>query len=719
MQNRFKSQADTGQSAADSGLPKRYALPVFTTNALSSVSYAPDQILLTLGLGGIFASGISLWVGLAVFAVMAIIIISYRQVVRAYPSGGGDYEVSRENLGLSAALVTVSALLVDYCLTIAVSTTVGAHYLSALVPAFSDHQIGVALSMVALLTVLNLLGVRESGRLFAIPAYLFMGAIGLLAVFGLVQEGMGTLGQAASASLKIMPLEPYQAGLTGLGGVLLFLRAFSGGCVALSGVEGISNAVPAFNRPRPKNARITLVLFGLISATMMLCVLHLAKVTGVKVPAFDSQILPPDNHLTTREIPPVISQLADTVFTSVPLIAFLLTATTALILAFAAHSAFNWFSQLTQVLSRDRFLPPQFFRRGDRRSISLSVFLPALLAAVLICVTNAHATKLIHMYIVGVFISLTVSQLGMLRYWKVKLRIRTFKESRKVLRRRWIVNAIGFICTATVLAVVTLSRFTYGSWVALALMAVVFLLLWSIGSYYRHSGKQITVTDYEAGRAMPSRVQSLVLVSKLDKPTMRAIAYARAAHPSSLSLVHVDIDSAEFNSLKENWLASGLEIPLTVLASPFRDINGPLVQHIRSLRRRCPRDLVTVYIPFYLVKYPWQKYLHNRSAKHIRRQLRDIPGVLVVLVPWNLSDSLERAALRAGVEPLRPPEEYRHSSPVFRGRPQDLTKGAFMGDDGHLPWLDSVHGGWGIEQSRNDRKDRYHQNTQPDFSAEL
>ncbi len=719
VKDRWESPAVHKPQLMRQGLNKRYALPVFASNALSSVSYAPDQILLTLGLGGIVASGVSLWAGAAVFAVMAVVIISYRQVVLAYPRGGGDYEVARQNLGPNAALVTVSALLVDYSLTIAVSTSVCASYVGALFPALNIHQVLVSVLIIAVLTLLNLSGMRESGNLFAIPAYLFMAAIALLAIFGFVQEALGSLGTADTAAWKLLPAERYQAGVRGLGGLLLFLRAFSGGCVALSGVEGISNGVPAFRKPRPKNARITLAIFALISAAMMFSMLHLAKVTGVKVPAFDSQMLSENGPLAAKEVPPVIAQIAHTVFASFPVMAYLVTALTALILVFAAHSAFNWFSQLAQVLSRDGFLPPQIFRRADRRSLSPVICVPALVAAVLIMLTEAQSPKLIEMYIIGVFISLTLSQLGMLRYWNAKLRSRTFQKNRKILRRRWIVNAIGFICTATVLVMVTISRFAHGAWVALVLMVVVFTLLWRIGKYYRLSSDETQILDFVAARAMPSRVQSLVLVSNLDKPTMRAICYARACHPSSLSLVHVEIEPDDFEQLKQTWKKSGVEVPLTVLASPFRDITGPLLQHVRSLRNRSPRDLVVVYIPCYLVKYPWQKFLHNRSVERIRRQLRDLPGVLVVMVPWSFSHSRERTDLKAGVESLLPPEEHRQSSPVFRGRAQDITRGAFVGEGDHLPWFNSVHGGWGIDPPPSGRKSQSHDDVQPDFSSDF
>ena len=701
------------------GLSKRYALPVFASNALSSVSYAPDQILLTLGVGGIVASGLSLWVGVAVFAVMAVVIISYRQVVLAYPRGGGDYEVTRQNLGQSAALVTVSALLVDYSLTIAVSTSVCASYVGALFPALNTHQVIVSIAVIAVLTLLNLSGMRESGKLFAIPAYLFMAAIALLAICGLLQEVLGSLGLAETAETTISPATPYQAGLTGMGGLLLFLRAFSGGCIALSGVEGISNGVPAFRKPRPKNARITLAVFAVISAAMMFSMLHLAKVTGVKVPAFDSQLLSVNGPLAAMEVPPVIAQLAHTVFAAYPVMAYLVIALTAFILVFAAHSAFNWFSQLTQVLSRDGFLPPQIFRRADRSSLSPVICVPALVAAVLITVTDAQSPKLIEMYIIGVFISLTLSQLGMLEHWNTKLRSRTFQKNRKILRRRWMVNAIGFIFTATVLMMVTISRFTHGAWVALAMMAIVFVILWRIGNYYQRSSRETEVADFATARSLPSRVQSLVLVSNLDKPTMRAISYARACHPSSLSLVHVEIEPDDFARLKESWMQSGVEVPLTVLASPFRDITGPLLQHVRSLRNRSPRDLVVIYIPCYQVKYPWQKFLHNRSVDRIRQQLRDLPGVLVVMVPWSFSRTRKQADQQGGGSALLPPEEYRQSSPVFGRRAQDITRGAFVGENDHLPWINGVHGGWGIEQSSSGRKSSASEDVQPDFSADF
>lgn len=664
-------------------LPKRIALPVFASDALSSVAYAPDEIILTLGLAGLVASTASLWIGLAVVAVLVVVVASYRQTVHAYPSGGGDYEVAKHNLGSHAGLGVASALLMDYILTVAVSVSSGAHYLTTAMPELTGYETPIALLVVTILAVLNLRGMRESGTAFAIPTYLYMAAIGLLAVCGLAQELMGTLGQAPSAAYELTPAAGYDAGITGVAGFFLLLRAFSSGCAALTGVEAISNGVPAFRKPKSRNAAATLALLGIISASMLVAILHLARVTGVKVVETGSKQLLKDGVPVDVTTDPVIGQLAHTIFSfSTPLFLFV-TVVTGLILVLAANTAFNGFPQLASVLSRDRFLPVQLYKRGDRLCYSNGIVVLAVAAGVLIIVFNAEVTRLIQMYIVGVFLSFTTSQLGMIRHWNRALRVTVGIAERNRIRRSRVVNMIGLVFTSVILVIVTITKFVHGAWLTLLLMAIVFILMLGINRHYRQSAHHTDVEDWESAHTLPSRVHALVLVSKLDLPAMRAISYARATNPSSLTLVTVDIDPGDAQKLREQWQESGTDVSLTVLDSPFRDITGPVVTYVRSLHKRSPRDMTVVYIPYFLLKHSWEHLLHNHSAARLRRELQHVPGVIVVLVPYRLhaTSPIEAPAPVEKTEPLWSGEDMNRPNfrplqarvPVVRDQPEETS----------------------------------------------
>lgn len=674
----------------DTLLSKKIALPVFASDALSSVAYAPDEVLLTLGMAGIAASLTSIWVGIAVVFILVIVVLSYRQTVHAYPSGGGDYEVAKENLGPFAALGVASSLLIDYILTVAVSISSGAHYLTTAAPSLAGYETPIAVGVVTVLAMLNLRGMRESGTAFAIPTYIYMLAIGALGVCGLYQELTGTLGQAPTAEFELLPASGYDQGLAGIAGFFLILRAFSSGCAALTGVEAISNGVPAFKEPKSKNAATTLALLGTISAVMMMTILHLSQVTGVKVPAEEGQLLlhgqPYKGH---GGVDPVIGQLAATIFAQVKPMFYLVTVVTGLILVLAANTAFNGFPQLASVLSRDSFLPRQLYKRGDRLSYSNGIIVLAVAAVILIISFNADTSRLIQMYIIGVFISFTVSQMGMIKHWNRQLRLCVEKNQRSKLYRSRIVNMIGLVFTATVLIIVTITKFTHGAWLALLLMAIVFLAMHGIRRHYRNTSQDLSVSDWNQARALPSRVHALVLVSNLSQPTMRAISYAKATNPSSLSLVNVEIEAEDTKALKKQWQEAGLNVPLTVLASPFRDITGPVIQHVRSLRKRSPRDMVTVYLPYFLVKHFWQEALHNHSASRLRRQLEYLPGVIVVMVPWNLDEARPEHLAKLGISPLQAPETYDESQnlePIGKRQIAPyadlLSTGAFIGEKG-------------------------------------
>ncbi len=624
-------------------LPKRIALPVFASDALSSVAYAPDEVLLTLALAGSLAVLDSIWVGIAVVVVMSVVVMSYRQTVHAYPSGGGDYEVVSKNLGPTWGLVVASALLVDYILTVAVSISSGASYLTTAVPALAGREVPIAVGLVIILSVLNLRGLRDAGGAFAIPTYLYMGSIALLGIVGFVQMATGHLGQAPTAQYQVVPDVAHTDGLVGFAGAFLLMRAFSSGCAALTGVEAISNGVPVFRRPKSKNAATTLAMLGLIAASMLLSILVLARATGVHIvedPATQFAIDgTPIGHPVT--VDPVIGQIAATVFGAGTPLFLLVTSVTGLILVLAANTAFNGFPTLASVLSRDSFLPHQLYKRGDRLSYSNGIVALSVAAIVLIIAFNAQTTRLIQLYIVGVFVSFTLSQFGMVRHWNRALRRpQTGPERVRVLRSR-AVNVFGFMMTGVVLCIVLVTKFTHGAWITLIMMTVVFLVQRAIRHHYDTVRNQLRVEDYSARRALPTRVHALVLVSNLARPAMRAIATARASSPSSLELVSVVTDAQEGEKVRQEWEESGVPVPLTLLSSPFRDITQVVVSHIRHQRRAAPDEMVVVFIPRFLVSHWWENAMHNQTAVRLSQALLGVPGVVITTVPWKLGEDDE------------------------------------------------------------------------------
>jgi len=628
-------------------LPKRIALPVFASDALSSVAYAPDEILLTLAVAGIAATTVSPWVGLAVVVVLLVVVSSYRQNVRAYPSGGGDYEVATTNLGPSAGVGVASALLVDYVLTVAVSISSGAQYAASALPFLRGHEVLVSVALVVLLTVMNLRGVRESGTFFAIPTYCFMFLIGLVAVVGAFRYFAGDLPMAESANLDLVPTEGFDEGLTGIAGAFLLARAFASGCAALTGVEAISNGVPAFRKPKSRNAATTLALLGVVSATMMMSILFLAQVTGVHY------VQDPASQLTSGGQPlpegynqhPVISQISAAVFQGFTPAFVAVSIVTGVILVLAANTAFNGFPVLGSILAKDGFLPRQMHTRGDRLAFSNGIITLAVAAIVLIIAFDAQVTRLIQLYIVGVFVSFTLSQLGMLRHWTRALRKEPDPRERSRMYRSRLVNGVGFVMTATVLVIVLATKFTHGAWITILAMGVLFVLMRGIRKHYERVREELALDDTSAARALPSRVHAIVLVSKVHKPTMRALAYACASRPSLLEAVTVGVDADEIADLQSRWEALDLPVPLRVLDSPFREITRPLLKYVRSIRRESPRDLVVVYIPEYVVGHWWEQVLYNQSALRLKGRLLFTPGVVVASVPWQLSSSAGQTGL--------------------------------------------------------------------------
>lgn len=641
------------KAAARQLLPKRLALPIYASDALSSVAYAPDEILLTLALAGSLALIKSVWVGVVVACVLAVVVLSYRQTVHAYPSGGGDYEVVTTNLGPSWGLLVASALLVDYVLTVAVSISSGANYLTTIFPGLRGSEVPIAVGLIIFLTLVNLRGTREAGTAFAIPTYAYMIAIAVMIIVGFVRLFMGNLPMADSAAYDIHAVSSHLDGLTGLGGVFLLMRAFSSGCAALTGVEAISNGVPNFKRPKSRNAGITLLMLGGIAASMMISILVLARHTGLQMVDDTSMVYlhgsaQPDVHFA-----PVISQLASTIFGDGSLLFIFVTAVTGFILILAANTAFNGFPTLASVLSRDSFLPRQLYKRGDRLSYSNGIMALAVGASALVILFDASVTRLIQLYVVGVFVSFTLSQLGMIRHWNKRLRLpQNGSERSKVLRSRS-VNIIGFMMTGFVLAVVLVTKFTHGAWITVLLIALVFTIQRLIRRHYDTIRGQLRVEDWHTRRALPSRVRALVLVSNLSKPSMRAIATARAQAPINLEIVSVVSDLEEEKHIRREWKESGLPVPLTLVASPFRDITQIVISYVRSRRQRSPEEMLVVYIPEFLVQHWWENILHNQMALRLSRSLLRIPGVVLTIVPWKLGEDIHVDGTQSVNDPFK------------------------------------------------------------------
>ncbi len=623
-------------------LPKKLALPVFASDALSSVAYAPDEILLTLGLGGGALALTHSWqIALAVIVVMGVVILSYRQNVHAYPSGGGDYEVASVNLGPRAGLAVASALLVDYVLTVAVSVSAGVQNAASAFDFLRGKEAAVAVLIVATLTAMNLRGVRESGAAFAVPTYLFMISVIGMALVGFYRRASGDLPLAESGPLQLLPIDTYES-IGGLALAFLMLRAFSSGCAALTGVEAISNGVPAFQKPKSKNAATTLLLMGSISVTMLISMMALSQWTGVKIAE------EPATQLTRDGVPvgptyvqdTVIGQVSKAVFSGFPIGVVVVSIVTGLILVLAANTAFNGFPVLGSILARDGFLPRQLHTRGDRLAFSNGIIILAASAAGLILIYNAEVTRLIQLYIVGVFVSFTLSQIGMVRHWTRHLTLERNPQVRARMVRSRVINGIGAAMCGTVLVVVLLTKFTHGAGYAIAAMAVIFLVMTRIRRHYDQVRDELAVNEGDTKhQLLPSRVHAIVLVAKIHKPTLRALAYARATRPSILEALTVDVDPDETKALQAEWDRRDIPVPLKALDSPYREITRPVVDYVKSIRSGNPRDLVVVYIPQYVVGHWYEQILHNQSALRLRTRLLFTPGVMVSSVPWQLASS--------------------------------------------------------------------------------
>jgi amino acid transporter len=601
-------------------LPKTLALPVFCSDPISSVAYATEEIVLVLAAGGAAYVSMAKWVALAVTALLIIVVLSYRQTCYAYPNGGGAFAVSLENFGPKPALVAASALLVDYVMTVAVSIVSGVVAITSAVPSLRSHAVVLSVFFVALLVVANLRGVRESGRVFAVPTYAFIALTMLMLIVAVVRGATGHLPQAETAGQTLHRT----VAVGGLATLLLALRAFASGCTALTGVEAISNGVPSFRRPKSRNAAQTLSIMGMLAVSMFV---------GITVLALHLHA-----HAQPNGNPSVISQIAAAVYGRHEILFYLYQAATAGILILAANTAFNGFPVLASILAQNRYLPRQLHNRGDKLVFSNGIIVLGGLAVALVVGFDANIDRLIQLYIIGVFTSFTLSQAGMVKHWNRLLREVGGADARRMRTSR-VINFIGTVSTAVVLVVVLYTKVVHGAWIAILAMVFLFMLMRGIRRHYDAVSAELDIDAVEP-LTLPSRNHAVVLVSRLHLPTLRAISYARATRPSTLTAVTINLDEGDVEQLIEAWKTHEIPVELVVLDSPYREITRPLLRYIRDLHRGSPRDVVTVFIPEYVVGRWWEQVLHNQSALRLKARLLFEPGVMVTSVPWQLQSTI-------------------------------------------------------------------------------
>jgi amino acid transporter len=581
-------------------LSKTVALAVFSSDAMSSVAYATEEILLILVLAGTAAAHLTVPIALAIAGLLVVVSVSYQQTIHAYPSGGGSYIVARANLGPTAGLVAAGALLIDYVLTVSVSVAAGVAALTSAVPWLLTHRVLLGVVFTAAIAYANLRGVRESGRVFAVPTYLFIVTFSALVATGLFRWLTGTLPAAAAAPEAVAATQT----LTWF----LVLRAFASGCTALTGVEAISNGVPAFKHPEARNAAITMGWMAAVLGTLFIGVSVLASALGI-TPLADET---------------VVSQVARRLFGD-GFFYFLIQGSTTLILVLAANTSFADFPRLNSLLARDRYAPRQFRTLGDRLVFSNGILILAGLAAALIVVFGGDTHALIPLYAVGVFISFTLSQAGMVRHW--------LTDGGAGWRWRLGVNGVGALVTGAVTVVIAVTKFTHGAWIVVLLIP---LLVVGFRAIYRHYD---TVADELSLEHLveepPVNNTVLVLVGDLHMGVVKALRYAQSLSPSPKA-VYVELDPSATARLEERWSKGGCGVPLVVLASPYRSMLRPLLDYIGRIRERDANSVVTIVIPEFVPRRWWQHLLHNQTALLVKGALLFRRGVVVVDVPFHL-----------------------------------------------------------------------------------
>ena len=579
-------------------LSKTVALAVFSSDALSSVAYATEEILLVLVLAGAAAAHLSVPLALAITGLLLIVVVSYQQTIHAYPSGGGSYIVARANLGPTPGLIAAAALLIDYVLTVSVSVAAGVAALTSAFPSLHEHRIAFGVSFIALIAFANLRGVRESGRVFAVPTYLFVGTFAFMVGTGLWRWMQGDL----------VPLPPrVMAETVPLTGFLV-LRAFSSGCTALTGVEAISNGVPAFKPSESRNAAITMGWMAGILGVLFLGITVLAWALGV----------------TPSEEETVVSQVARALFGR-DVFYYLVQGVTMLILVLAANTSFADFPRLASLLSRDRYAPRQLTTQGDRLVFSNGIVMLGGLAALLIVLFRGETHALIPLYAVGVFISFTLSQTGMVRHWLV--------ERGPGWRWRLAINGVGAAVTSVVTVVIAATKFSHGAWIVVLLIPVMVIAFRVVNRHYEALAAELSLEHLADEPPVTNTV--LVLVGDLHMGVVRALRFAQSLTPNPKA-VYVEIDPSRTLKLEERWAKGGSGVPLVVLASPYRSVLGPLFEYLGRIKAQEPHGVITIVIPEFVPRHWWQHVLHNQTALLVKGALLFRQGIVVVDVPFHL-----------------------------------------------------------------------------------
>ncbi|KQT75114.1 DNA-binding protein [Microbacterium sp. Leaf436] len=631
----------TSEKLDDQLLPKKMALPIFASDALSSVAYAPQELLMILLIGGTALLTLSPWVAVAVVVLLIVVVLSYRQLIKAYPSGGGDYEVASKNLGEVPGVVVAAALLVDYVLTVAVSVASGVDNIISALPELNPFRVEIAVGFVILIVIVNLRGVREASSVFAIPTYLFIGSVGVMIVVGLARTFLGDAPEASSANYAVQAESLTQAAL-----ILLVLRAFSSGCSALTGVEAVSNGVPAFRKPKIRNAQTTLSLMGGIAIVLFAGLTALALISGVHYAENPCHLIGFD--CANNPQPSLMAQVAAATFGMGSIPFFIIQAATACVLLLAANTAFNGFPLLGAVLARDGYAPKALNTRGDRLVYSNGMIILGIVAIGVLIVYQANLTTLIQLYIIGVFVSFSLGQIGMVRHWRRALRAfallpaEAAKQQSAAIERRsaisglWI-NSVGAAMTVLVLLIVTVTKFTHGAWLVFIAIPILAVLMIGVNRYYRDVEHEIQMDD--TVHFGSSGDVAIVLVNRLQKPTSKAIDYALAANHDKTLAVHVAITEEESARLQRDWAEHEVPIPLVIIDSPYRTYTSPVSTFIKKYREKNGSAIVTVYLPQYIVGHWWESILHNRRSRRLAHQLMLVHGVSITLVPWLLDSS--------------------------------------------------------------------------------
>jgi amino acid transporter len=606
----------TTAAAAHERLTKTKALAVLSSDALSSVAYATEEILrVLLVAAGLSVLHVSLPIGAAIVALMIIVGISYRQTIKAYPHGGGSYIVAKDNLGELPALTAGAALLTDYVLTVAVSIAAAVAALISAVPGLHQHQVMLGLGFILLVTVLNLRGIREAGSIFAVPTYLFLFGMFVLVAIGFVRNAL--------EGFAVHPTPPDAAQVAGTGALSLFivLKAFSSGCSAMTGVEAISDGVPAFQPPEWKNARTTLTWMVSILAVMFSGITFLAHQYGT----FPMDAADP--HYET-----VVSQIARQVFGGTNVAYYYIQFATMAILVLAANTAFSDFPRLSYFLARDRYMPRQFTFRGDRLAFTTGILSLGLLAGLVLARYKGEVEHLIPLYALGVFTSFSISQFSMFVRWT--------RRKEPGWRSGRIINLIGAIATGIVALIVCVTKAPQGAWI---IMIVIPLLILGMRGIHKHylmaAGELATQTPLD-----PSEIKHTVIVpvSAVNRVARQTLAYARSIS-DNVTAVHITDDEGEIERMRQEWNALETDVGLVIIESPYRALVSPLLKYIDEVDKQRPDDTLTVVLPEFIARHWWEHLLHNQTALRIKAALLFRPGTVVISVPYHLERGAKHA----------------------------------------------------------------------------